>query len=701
MDLSSSDPLAAAAAAQRAGDVAAAERLWAGLDLTDAAWANEARRLDAAGDTAVADAMILAATARLPDFPGVQYERALRTYLRGELSAAAPLLAAVGQRFPGIPDAWVLAMRAWCRLGRLDEAQAVAQAASLAAGRFGAVLMETAHVAELRGDVEAVQEICARVRAAFPPAIDAIILELRTLQRARRFAAAQALCEQARAAGLRHPGLDVAEASLAEASGDLGRMLDVARALRAEHPHLVDGHALLLRGLLASGDSAALEEVLQGAPDAVAQSPEFAKAGCLLALRRRQPDAAEALAREAIGRFPGHGELHSLAAMAMRQAGRNAEAEVFLLTHVPRFPREARLLIEFAAVAEALGRPEESVQRWAQLRAGHPGAQEGYTHAARLLVGLGRYDEAEAVAADGLARFPDDQVLAVQQATIATRRQDWPTAVRLWQDLTARFPDSLEVANGAGGLRVAMQLAEMEGQAVALRLTDVAGISQAARLVLAQAGITDLPSREFFLGFEGLGDNCAFGGLQRIFGAEPLGLLRWTNVAPAGLAEMLERRFEGVGLAENTYVTVNPVTKEYYGGDRRYFQMHTFTQAQDVPDAKMHAQMCRRLKFLADKLVEDLEAGEKIFVYNRSEGPLSDPEIARLEAAMALYGRPVLLCIRGTDDAEQNATVAQRGPRLFVAAIHKLDGNPNHIYQRSPDYVTICRAVRALVEAQA
>ena len=78
---------------------------------------------------------------------------------------------------------------------------------------------------------------------------------------------------------------------------------------------------------------------------------------------------------------------------------------------------------------------------------------------------------------------------------------------------------------------------------------------------------------ELTMRFESLGSNCEFGLVQRNFGAEPLSLLRWSNLTPTSLCAMLETRFDDVGNPENSFVQIHG--DEYLTGDSRYFSMHS------------------------------------------------------------------------------------------------------------------------------
>ena len=73
---------------------------------------------------------------------------------------------------------------------------------------------------------------------------------------------------------------------------------------------------------------------------------------------------------------------------------------------------------------------------------------------------------------------------------------------------------------------------------------------------LDRADVGDM--REIMLEFESLGGHpwgCEFGTVQRAFGAEPLGLLRWTEMPVEYIIKALKTRFfVGVGLPENTEI---------------------------------------------------------------------------------------------------------------------------------------------------
>ena len=175
--------------------------------------------------------------------------------------------------------------------------------------------------------------------------------------------------------------------------------------------------------------------------------------------------------------------------------------------------------------------------------------------------------------------------------------------------------------------------------------------------------------------FESLGRNCELGIVQRYYRAEPLGLLRFAGSQFPMLMRALETRFSGVGEPEN--VIVEPRFQgglEYGLADRRYgFLSHTCIyrgQGDGQGIEVLTAKPCLKTKFLARKLIEDLETAEKIFVRLDPAG-ISDDECARLYDAVQAYGPNTLLCIRAQADDHPAGSVDLVRERLMIGYIRK------------------------------
>ena len=157
---------------------------------------------------------------------------------------------------------------------------------------------------------------------------------------------------------------------------------------------------------------------------------------------------------------------------------------------------------------------------------------------------------------------------------------------------------------------------------------------------------------ELMFDLKSLGDNCEFGVVQRYYGAEPLGLLRFTSTPSKLLIAALNNGFAGVGDPENTTLITHQ--GDYVSGDKRYHMvMHTFIP--DIGDDrnKRLLSVCRRIRFLREKLLQDLKDAEKIFVYSCRE-VLNESEIRELRSALLRYGDNRLLFVKSATESRDS-----------------------------------------------
>lgn len=177
----------------------------------------------------------------------------------------------------------------------------------------------------------------------------------------------------------------------------------------------------------------------------------------------------------------------------------------------------------------------------------------------------------------------------------------------------------------------------------------------------------EVPAPErLMLGFESLGERCDFGSVQLHFGADPLGLLRFSYAPLDVLIRELDSGFAGVGSTDDTDIVV-----EANGENTLYlrcgFRFHTYIFAKDLPteadrSAFRHQQL-RRLQFLRGKIIGDLTSAEKIFVYANDDRPtIRDAE--RLFSALNRYGPNALLFVR--PDAVDFGCVHVRRSGLYL-----------------------------------
>ena len=162
---------------------------------------------------------------------------------------------------------------------------------------------------------------------------------------------------------------------------------------------------------------------------------------------------------------------------------------------------------------------------------------------------------------------------------------------------------------------------------------------------------TGMTISQIALQFESLGENCEFGLFQRQCDSEPLGLLRFSSTFMRNLIRGIENGFQGLGAAEDIDPRLEGGPRKEYMIHEKKFGLvyHTFVYEGQRSIWLMREQESARLKFLLRKFVEELQLGEKIFVYKRN-APVTEEEILPLHMALNTYGDNTLLWVvpRGT-----------------------------------------------------
>ena len=438
------------------------------------------------------------------------------------------------------------------------------------------------------------------------------------------------------------------------------------------------------------------------------------------AMARDDAEQALALWTRLRQHFPERHEGHILPIQLLWQAGRLDEADILASEASVRFPTDPETLIQHAWIEMSRQRWDAALGWWAAARACAPERPEPYIWAARALWQSGRAEDAKPLAEEGLRRFPDDLDAWTECAWVASARHEWDEALRLWTALVERAPDRAEAHIGAiQALRMLGRTAEAEtmAQAAIGRFPENADVmvehvwtavaledwrAAARRLDAARAKATDparfaerfglveqrvrsqigaQPTRsvepppdlpvtpaELMLAFENLGERCDFGAVQRHYGVEPLGLLRFAYTDYDPLIAALEDRFAVVGTEADTgfhlYGDEHILKMRKYG-----LVFHTFVYEGDLPTDQQRetfrSQQLRRLVFLRDKLVADLEDPQKIYIYS-TDSRIADTDIARLYAALRRYGRNSLLYIRPATTDRPAGMVERLDDDLFA-----------------------------------
>lgn len=376
-------------------------------------------------------------------------------------------------------------------------------------------------------------------------------------------------------------------------------------------------------------------------------------------MEERDPAEATRRAEGLRRRFPDFPAGWVFGAECLIGERRHEEADALSREARDRFPADLSIALLHAGIARdrklgaiALDRYRDVLERFGAV----PDALAGF---ASVLIAEGRTEDADRVLAEALRWTPDSRALLGEYAHAAERRADWHEAQRRWGIVTEKFPNDIEAQKRAFETR--MRLAETGEQDD----SDQTGI--------AAAGAKR--DRDFVLRFESLGGSglgCEFGLFQRAYGAEPLSLLRWTDIEPAGLIAALESRFDGVGDEDNTEIFLHETGTgpDYRSRDRRYHMlMACYVTPDQIPMDEMLTLTARRQRFLARKQVTRLTEGAKIFVYRNAKRDLTDAELHALHRAVTSYGDTTLLYVRLADKDHPHGTVIAPAPGLLVGYI--------------------------------
>ena len=396
------------------------------------------------------------------------------------------------------------------------------------------------------------------------------------------------------------------------------------------------------------------------------------------AKRRHWAEAVERL-QTVVEQFPNQPNGFAQLGNMLRMAGRGEDAQRLLSYAAEKFPNAASIAIETVKLIEpdwlAAG---DKWRKVAQAYPNDPAAQAGYGKALRR---AGDYTKAEEQLKAARDRFPGYFQIACEYASLAVDKSDWDEGMRRWQRVVELFPEAEEPPQALARVRWSASFSNILDAAQAK--ADHPPPPSAA--VIARDG-ADIIER-----FESLGENCEFGLVQRHYGLEPLGLLRFSSVHQSSLLDLLKTRFGGVGDAEHTRLDKND--NEYLTSDRRYGMVsHTYVAPHSVDQDAFHKEQCKRITFLRRKLVSDLERAEKIFVVT-AHGDASDAAAIRLYAALQTYGPNRLLYLRLAEPGVEPGGVRQVKDGLIFGGLDDWGNNPltGRWNIRQNVWLTLCR----------
>jgi hypothetical protein len=175
--------------------------------------------------------------------------------------------------------------------------------------------------------------------------------------------------------------------------------------------------------------------------------------------------------------------------------------------------------------------------------------------------------------------------------------------------------------------------------------------------------------------FESLGNDCSLGGLQRAFGAEPLGLFRFAGIEIDDVVRALRGRCIGVGSPEFTRLILSD-GGEYISTDTRYgMSSHTFVCEGDVALDRFYEQQCKKIAFLARNILEKLEEGEKIFLVHAMPNFISDEKLQELLVLMRELGSGLLLYLHAPSEDLPVGQFRSRRDGIMEGSVRSVRGD--------------------------
>jgi hypothetical protein len=185
--------------------------------------------------------------------------------------------------------------------------------------------------------------------------------------------------------------------------------------------------------------------------------------------------------------------------------------------------------------------------------------------------------------------------------------------------------------------------------------------------------------------------------VQRQYGAEPLGLMRWARCTSITLMRALEDRFAGIGHPDR--MVVRRFKEEYLVTDRSYgFIYHPQVRIDEMAEAELLAREQIRLAFLRAKLLDDLAQADKIFVF-KENAHLSHACARRLLRKLREFGPNRLLYVVPTAEPSRIGTAERLEDGLirgFAPEFGDYHTLPNGI--SFDTWEAICRATALLCD---
>ena len=389
---------------------------------------------------------------------------------------------------------------------------------------------------------------------------------------------------------------------------------------------------------------------------------------------------------EISSKFPGAVDPLVHLAVCARQTWQIHKATAAIEAVLLRVPNNINILSEAARIAESRNDAIKALDYWEAVLDKTPYSRVATQGYISNLIMTGRFDEADRLISNAWVKFSNDPGVLGTEGLLHMAKENWGDACAYWRKHILKFPNDTAARELLGRSTMSLQMLKEQAQ------------SSSVLAPVEIDAVDDEPARRMMLKFESLGSDCEFGMVQRRFGAEPLGLLRWNFVKIDRLIDALNQKFDQMGDPDMTHLTLS-LSNEYYVTDRRWhFGMHTFIFQSQANYDDLIKKMCRRVVFLRERIISDLEEAQKIFVF-KSEN-ISFDDVRALYSSIRRYGPARFLFVVPVDEPWANpmrkmapGTVECLDEGFYVGLISHAGNRGGYWDIAFDDWLSVCRRV--------
>ncbi len=433
-------------------------------------------------------------------------------------------------------------------------------------------------------------------------------------------------------------------------------------------------------------------------PDAFGSADQQCEALWQAVGDRNWPRAADLAARLRVS-FPEVPDGHLFGIVAAREEEELETALQLGTEAAALFPATPQIRNEYGLIYFVRRDWGQACAHFVEMIRDYPHYLDGYQRASSAYQELGSGLEALAVLKEAANVFPHNAAVLRQAASFAETVHAWDDGAGLWKKLST-FDASADAIEGqsrcllhAGRHDEISHVERPAAQSVVPARAQQA-VDSAASVASRFQSLGGGSDRDDLWGY-----GCEFGYYQRSLGLEPLHFLRWASVPPLALIHGLRDQFaeisdsSKISFLENEDPIWNMVHQSY---DIRID--HTGIFKKDHGEVEAKRRIVTHMSYLRDKFLEDLEDGDKAFVYRTFDHTMPNEQLQSMSQAIRAYGRGQILYVRLFDESHQTIEVERVSDNLLIGYIDFFAPQPNNVLRDNLDgWTRICRLAADLI----